>query len=533
LSGIKYSRASLSRAQKAFLLCKEKLQRNEDMCKALMVRVETFMLNHDRALHLTNTKLHALREKVKGITLDRVKADDSVYDHDLEAQTANFSRRIDHLEKIEKDIQTLEKDLVRLNRLTEEEKLQKANQQKLAETLSRAVPTTAASEANKSYLSAQKSELRELSLVLSDQLNGLTMVFDENPETFSLNLAVFADALRSLTHEIAQFIQATGQQLAQAEDVEAADATLKSLLRAKMHTQPPAAPNAERPERPWQDLLQNLQNHPARKLFREIDAHIAGIRQFAALSVEQQDYAKAKIDELVRQAENLVTKYQKLLNQSREYQADIAVAYGYFSDLRSLLNVDQKIRVDALAGEVKTFLSLEIAAESAYQNLIGKILRLREEFARSLENARENEFLANAIKETLAAAGYEIITEVHREYEESDAPRTFEIRLTERLRVKFSLAQSGDFIAQVIYRTNQTDLSNNEWEEIGYELQKWENNYDNMRTTLAKEGIEINAPDFKSFEQDRIIIEYMTDAEKEAATRIHVAQPKQRMAGSQ
>lgn len=532
MSGIKYSQASLSRAQKAFLACKEKLQRTNEMAAAANQRIESFMLRNDRALDQTVKKLGSIREMIKAVKPERVVADHYTYNQDLERQTGALTGKVTTLEKLSGDIHEIETTLLKLQRLIDAESQFKTDCDGILGKLSHLVTNLGRDEQDKSYLNKQKSDLRYQAEQLVARITGLSINFDEDVNVYQKHLEDCQVILGALRGEVETFIEEVRARLAQAESVEGADASLKNQIRTGLASRSQLPDRVEPPQQSLQKSLAFLRNHPARRFFPEMEAHLKGIEQFAALISRQPDYADQKITELLRQAENLAAKYAKLRATSEDYQADVAATYGYFRDLRSRLNVDQKVRVDALADEVADFQDLQIVDEQKYQELIRKILQLREEIMRGLEESSENEFMAMAIKATLAAAGYEILAEPHQEYAEMDAPRTFEIKLTDRLRVKFSLALTGDFIAQVIYRAADATLSANEWAEINYELQKWESGYEKMRLTLVHEGININAPDFKSFDQDRIVIEYVDPSENNQTTRKQQPEVKRKSAGA-
>ena len=536
MSGIKYSQAVLSEARRVQIACNERVRQCQAIEQRVAGQIAGFEKKHQKTMSQTAQKLKAIETKIAQMRPRDVIANHSTYDHNLQQTIAQNQGVIDELNSAQNGINQIEKDLLRLEYMLAEEKTwrQKQDDQKLA--IEAEKKSVQAGSVSGSYFEKHLHEYLGLLTAWQGQITALQVNFDEDPDVLQSHLNRFIDGLRSLLEDVKSTIQGGTEKLNVAKEVEAADAQMRLQIREQMlaklaNTAKPEDIVSETTEAmPWQKKLLLLKDHPAQDFFSEIKQHLTGIGQFIEILPTQPRYATDKILELLQYAESYTAKYTKLLNRTRDLQADIAVSFAYFQDLRTALTIDQKTRLDDLEEDVTRFLAAQIIDENDYQALARRVLKLKEEFDRSIQTARENEYLASAITSALKADGYNLITEVNADGEFADAPLTFEIKLTEKLRVKFSLAAGGDFVAQVIYRSAEKDLSKNEWTDIQYEIKKWEAGYDKMRATLNKEGILIKEPDFKSFDEDHIIIEYA--AESTIADRKNLAKPAAQAKGN-
>jgi hypothetical protein len=536
MSGIKYSQAVLSEARRVHIACTERVRQCQAIEQRLAGELAGFKKKHQKSMTQTTDKLNAIVAKISALRPHDVTANYSTYDHHLQTAIAQNQAVIGGLNASQTEINQIEKDLLLLEYMLDEEKTwqgQRDQQKAVIETEKKAAQSGSVSG---SYFEKHLHEYLGLLTAWQAQMAALQVNFDEDPDVLRNHLDRCIHELQGLVEEVKSVIEGGTEKLRAAKDVEAADSQLRLQIREKMRAKLAVAASREaavskaETEVPWQRTLLMLKAHPAQELFSEIKQHLSGIGQFLEILPTQPQYATDKILELLRYAESYAAKYNKLLNRTHELHADVAVSFAYFQDLRTALTIDQKTKLDDLEGDVAKFLKTKIIHEDDYQKIIRRILGLREEFDRSIQMARENEFMAMAITATLKAEGYDLITEIRSEGEYAEAPLIFEIKLTARLRVKFSLAPTGDFVAQVVYKSIETDLSKNEWNDIQYEINKWEAGYDKMRETLKREGIFIKVPDFKSFDEDRIVIEYATDSED--ADRKNLAKPAQQAKGN-
>jgi hypothetical protein len=253
--------------------------------------------------------------------------------------------------------------------------------------------------------------------------------------------------------------------------------------------------------------IQLLEEQAFTNYFPETKQIFNSIHDLVIVKGQHPNFVLNSLNQRKLELEKLQKKYSYLLFESNERKTDLNETFNYYSKNINQYNIVIKSKIDEVEEALQDHLIMEILSHENYQSSLKRILEIKEMMDEEDSRKNEQEYIQSSLVQVLEDLEYEIeVTEDNEESSYSDVQK-IELPINDEIRIRIEIGQRCGILAQVIFLTNEEELSEQDLSDIQGIVKDWEIKYEKMGNKLKDFGIALNKDWMEELTEDTIVIE--------------------------
>jgi uncharacterized protein (UPF0218 family) len=465
MSGRKYSLATLNQLKKKEILAKSELSRTLALSKEKLVLAREFEKEKGEKLSKTILDLEKLISNLKEWNISEFNAQDHHYNYDLENAESKLQAQIAQLTAKKSDLQGVEKNIHQLKFLCDR-KTEVVNSleefKKFIRISTERVQRDLAPFMTNFVMNSKDSILQSFNH-LEASSNHLSVTFNESADQFLKEITETEIKMSIMRNKLSTLDSETKLQVSTILEIESTDEKLKKELREKFQKREEVIKVGNEPSVAGISILKQELSRLKQRTDLHFFENTLNIIQSADILLEKHvsdaKYLLKSLEERINQLRKLETKYISLKNRSDMWKLDIHEALTYHIRKKESYSIHVKWSVADIEAEWETISASDLLSESEYQALLKKILRLQEMIDIEAHLEEQSSYIRDALKLSLEELGYDVESEEKDHVLNDKRMRILEFPLSSRVRVKMEISPDGKINSNLIYKTNDSEIS--------------------------------------------------------------------------
>jgi hypothetical protein len=513
MSGRKYSIATLNNLKKKEIQVKSELSQTLDLFKEKLMIAREFEKSKGNRLSKT---IEDLERNIANLTewkISEFLAQDHHYNNDLEKAERKIQSQIGELNSKKAEVNTIEKNIHQLhflcNRKSEVLNLLEEFNNRIQKCKERVQLELTPKFSN--FVNSSKSSILQSFNSIETSSKYLSINFSESSDHFLNEITETEVKLAILQSKLSTLDNETTKQIATIIQIESTDEELKLELREKFQKRNESNNSSEGQIGSSLDKFKlELSEFKQKKnllLFENTYRIIQSIEILFEKHENDINYMINSIEERLIQLRKLETKYISLKNQSDLWKIEINESLEYHIRKKENYSINVKWSFAELEKEWENTIASDFLTEGKYQDILKRILKIQEmiEIEKNLDE--QSVYIRDALKISLEELGYDVDSKENEQFIKEKQLRVLEFSLSDMVRVKMEISPGGKINSNIIFKTNDSEISNSDWQEINCLVEEWESSYFQMEKNLKKYGIAMTLDFFESLTRDNLILE--------------------------
>ncbi|MBP7139566.1 MAG: hypothetical protein KBA47_01385 [Caldisericia bacterium] len=514
MSGIKFTTITLSDAIKAQLSRDNAKSQYEKNLKILYKTKANFESKYGKKLYQLDKDIEKIIGKMRSKSNIKLDERNNYPYKDYKYEQGIIKHEEMDIDNATNEIYNIQRKVAEFDKIMLEAEKETAHQAQLLSRLQNSSSYLKNRGSESEFINKYEIEFLKKKQALEKKLAIPAFVFSDDLQIARQNLSKYKNELKTIKNEIINFESTWSSKLEEIYEIENEDLKIKSDIQKeyrKIKTIENKEINASIDDssntineiKTRKNILQKMDFS---EYFTECTSMFSAIDSFLKLSDLQPEFCIKKCNELIHDLDILERKYDRLLNESLDMKFDISYCLSPLTEKKQYYTLNFQLKVSEIEKETALFLQEKIVDKNSYQTLLKKILALKEEMNNEDMMFVEREYLAKTLMESMLRLGYDVsyTFKEHEKYREY--PLDGEFKLTNKIFINISISIDNKFYAHVIYKSSDTQISNEEMEMIKDEVKRWEEGYKVLANDLHNRGIEFNSGWIEELTPDNITI---------------------------